>query len=282
MKKIGNVGMGFLIILGALLLREVLALAGVVVYAFLVNQGTGGDIFITILEGAGSQTVLLTISLIGGILWILLFYRPYRNMQWQAGRHFFQGSINLKRVVLLAILGFSLQLLMNSILGTILKIAPEVLKMYGSIIETLGMGSTFISLIYVGIIGPVAEELVFRGFLMGHLKKEWSFVWVNIFQALFFGIYHLNMVQGIYAFLIGLLLGWVALKYGSIRESIILHMAVNLSGCLMAWIMPKSLYESSLGLLGLFIIAVLLITISFRTVKMEKGEVIDYGWVDKK
>lgn len=280
MKKVTRVITGFLIILGALLLREVLAAAGVFFYAVSANRQTGGNIYIEFLNGAGSQIVLLTLSAIGGILWILLFFRPYRNQQWQAGRHFFQGRLNGRRTAFLLVMGLGLQLLINAVLGAVLKIAPQLLEGYGNIIETLGMGSSFISLVYVGFIGPAAEELAFRGFLMGYLKKELSPLWVNIFQAIFFGFYHLNAVQGIYAFLMGLILGKIVLKYGSIRESMILHMAVNISGCLVALFMPEVLYNTGAGLFCIFIMSLVMLAISGKAVTMEKVEAIDYGYGD--
>lgn len=280
MKKVTRVITGFLIILGALLLREVLAAAGVFFYAVFVNRQTGGNIYIEFLNGAGSQIVLLTLSAIGSILWILLFFRPYRNQQWREGKHFFQGRLNGRRTALLLIMGLGLQLLINVVLGAVLKIAPQLLKEYGDIIETLGMGSSLISFVYVGFIGPAAEELAFRGFLMGHLGKELSPFWVNIFQAIFFGFYHLNAVQGIYAFLMGLILGKIVLKYGSIREPMILHIAVNISGCLAALFMPEAIYNTGAGLFCIFIMSLVMLAISGKAVTMEKVEAIDYGYED--
>ena len=50
---------------------------------------------------------------------------------------------------------------------------------------------------------------------------------INILQALFFGIAHLNLVQGSYAFLIGLLAGYLVLRCRSIWAGIAFHMLFN-------------------------------------------------------
>ncbi len=51
----------------------------------------------------------------------------------------------------------------------------------------------------------------------------------NAIQALLFAIMHFNIVQGSYAFLLGLLLGWLVWRTGQIRWAVLLHVAVNVS-----------------------------------------------------
>lgn len=80
--------------------------------------------------------------------------------------------------------------------------------------------------LYACIIGPIIEELVFRGFVMRSLEKYGSTLAIVVSSALF-GIMHGNIPQGIFAFLIGLVLGFAAMKY-SIVWSIILHILNNL------------------------------------------------------
>jgi membrane protease YdiL (CAAX protease family) len=69
--------------------------------------------------------------------------------------------------------------------------------------------------------------------MMKKLGRILPFTAANIIQAAVFGIYHLNVIQGAYAFLLGMILGYVANKYKSITASILLHMAVNSSSYLM-------------------------------------------------
>ena len=54
--------------------------------------------------------------------------------------------------------------------------------------------------------------------------------WIaNTIQALLFGVLHLNIVQGAYAFLLGLVLGWLVWRTGSLAWSMGLHLVVNFS-----------------------------------------------------
>ncbi|MDR0852868.1 MAG: CPBP family intramembrane metalloprotease [Clostridiales Family XIII bacterium] len=79
--------------------------------------------------------------------------------------------------------------------------------------------------VYVVLIGPVFEELVFRGAILGQLRK-YGTNFAILMSALFFGFFHMVPVQIPTGFLIGLLLGYAAIRY-SLRMSIILHMINN-------------------------------------------------------
>ena len=52
----------------------------------------------------------------------------------------------------------------------------------------------------------------------------------NIFQAVLFGAFHGNVIQGAYAFVVGLFCGYVCYKGGSIYLSILFHMLFNIWG----------------------------------------------------
>ena len=77
------------------------------------------------------------------------------------------------------------------------------------------------------IIGPLCEELVFRGLLAGRLarygQKPGAFI-----SALLFGLYHANLEQFFYAFALGLLLSYAYYRTGLLRTSVLLHMLFNI------------------------------------------------------
>ena len=83
----------------------------------------------------------------------------------------------------------------------------------------------------------------------------------------------MNVVQGIYAFLLGMVLGWLVEKYGHIREAVILHTVVNFSGCVVGYIMPEVVVETWFGLIFLLVFALIMLVFSVKTVKMEEIEV---------
>ena len=80
--------------------------------------------------------------------------------------------------------------------------------------------------LYMAIWAPISEEILFRGLiqrlLMPHGKKFAIFC-----SAFLFGIFHGNLIQTPYAFLVGLVLGYVAAEY-SIAWAMLLHMINNM------------------------------------------------------
>ena len=77
------------------------------------------------------------------------------------------------------------------------------------------------------LLAPAAEELIFRGLVQNRLKEGWGVRVGIVLSALLFGAYHGNMVQFIYAFLMGLLLAALYEKTHSIWIPIAAHMASN-------------------------------------------------------
>ena len=74
---------------------------------------------------------------------------------------------------------------------------------------------------------PLAEELVFRGVIQSRLERAMP-VWIAIvLQAVLFGFIHGTPVQIGYAFLMGLLFGYIRYRTGSILPTIAAHAAFN-------------------------------------------------------
>ncbi|WP_190972546.1 CPBP family intramembrane glutamic endopeptidase [Bifidobacterium myosotis] len=92
--------------------------------------------------------------------------------------------------------------------------------------DSINESATTVSMwLYIGLVGPVCEEVMFRGVLMKELKPLGrNFAIVT--SALVFGLFHDDVVQGTFAFLFGLLLGFVAMEY-SLVWSIALHIFNN-------------------------------------------------------
>jgi hypothetical protein len=82
---------------------------------------------------------------------------------------------------------------------------------------------------YVLILAPVFEEFLFRGVLLrGILFKGFSPAYAVVISSALFALVHLNMLQGVHAFLLGVLLGGIYLKTGNFTIVVLGHMASNL------------------------------------------------------
>ncbi len=134
---------------------------------------------------------------------------------------------------LLPVAGLVLQLLSGLYFRLVFAVFPEWLRYYTYVLENLGMTEpTFLPLLYTIVLAPVTEELIFRGLSLKILEMEFPFWAANILQAFYFGTMHGNMVQGIYAFLSGMVLGYLVKRKGTLAAGILCHFGVNFSGVL--------------------------------------------------
>ncbi len=139
---------------------------------------------------------------------------------------------NGKNIVIIIFSGVFLQALTSSALSLLYLLKPELLQSYMDLMETAGVSeTTWLSLLTTVILAPVVEELLCRGIILKIAGKvSTKFFAANCIQALAFGIMHMNLVQGIYAFFLGLVLGYVYGKYRNIWICMLLHGVINLSG----------------------------------------------------
>ena len=116
------------------------------------------------------------------------------------------------------------------------SLVPDIMAEYNMLMEDNGIGSlTFFSTIATLVLAPLSEELIFRGLTLHYLKKTGLAFWaVNFIQAALFGISHLNPIQGIYAFLLGLVLGWLCKSFKNLTAPMLFHMFFNFAGTYLA------------------------------------------------
>lgn len=91
---------------------------------------------------------------------------------------------------------------------------------------------------YACIIGAAMEELVFRGVILGGLLKTYSAKKSIIISSVLFGISHLNGIQFINAFLLGIFIGYIYVKVKSIYLCMYAHILFNSIGFIFIYL-PK-------------------------------------------
>ncbi len=106
------------------------------------------------------------------------------------------------------------------------KIYPNFSEIQ-NIFDDMFQISVLFSIIYVCFMGPIMEEIVTRGLIFSEMKSGTNFLIAIIIQALFFGIMHMNMVQGTYAFILGVVYGIFREKFNSLLIVIICHIVHN-------------------------------------------------------
>ena len=96
-------------------------------------------------------------------------------------------------------------------------------------LEVIGSINPLVNFFIVVICAPIMEELLFRKMIIDRTSSYGEGVSV-IFSGLLFGLFHGNLVQFSYAFLIGAFFGYIYIKTKNIVYPIILHMAMNFLG----------------------------------------------------
>lgn len=87
----------------------------------------------------------------------------------------------------------------------------------------------WLTTLFVAVLAPIMEELVFRKALTDRLTPYGDVVAILV-PSVLFGLFHGNFYQLFYAVGVGLVFGWIYVYSGNILYSILLHMAVNFTG----------------------------------------------------
>lgn len=133
--------------------------------------------------------------------------------------------------------------------------------------------SPIILILTVAIVAPIYEEVIFRGILLKGMAKKINPAIALIISALFFALVHMNIPQGINAFLLGIVIGAIYLKTGSIYLSIFAHFTNNILAITMSSLFMTIAGKYSMATHGIFlIIGVILLVISCKGYNQNKME----------
>lgn len=173
------------------------------------------------------QSATVAFQIVSFIVFALIYFLGLKAKLNTFSGHF--TGLSFGSMLLLFI---GLELFSSAVLMTISIAAPSLLENYEKMIEMVGLGDlSLISSIATLVLAPLVEEIAFRGITMKWAKNFTDKFWLaNIIQAALFGIAHMNMVQGLYAFVLGLVLGYVRNKYKSLWASIFGHLVFNFCG----------------------------------------------------
>lgn len=138
------------------------------------------------------------------------------------------------QILLIIVLGVAAQFAISGLLNVVEILMPGALSEYEELMEMAGIGEiTILTLISTVLLAPFSEELTCRGVIYRLAGKISPKFWVaNVVQALAFGILHGNLIQGAYAFGLGIILGLVYRQFQNIWICMLLHASMNCSSIL--------------------------------------------------
>ena len=127
---------------------------------------------------------------------------------------------------------------------------------------------SLISLLLIGFIGPINEEIVFRYFVLHRVHEKYNIA-ISIFVSSFlFAMMHQGFMQMTLSFFVGVILGIVMMRYKNIGAVILMHCCLNISPFIKGLShLPTMIY--SLAFVSLFCVFYILYK---NQGFMEKGE----------
>ncbi len=197
-------------------------------------------------------------------VFLIWYYRGFvrKNPRIKLGEIF-----GIRSVIASICIAFGLYFFINALLTLVSWIAPDVIESYNQMIETEGLTTnSVITIFYAVILGPVAEELCFRGVVFELLKKSGiSPMWIILISSILFGAMHIIPVQVMYATVIGLFLGFLRYRYRSVLLTLATHILFNFTGTYISGIIDSlGLGDGVLMILGgvaaiVLVVAVILV-----------------------
>lgn len=140
--------------------------------------------------------------------------------------------------------------------------------------------SGWLFLFYVCLIGPIFEEVLFRGVILRTLNRYNRFFAI-IASALIFGLFHLYLEQGAHAFVLGLVLAYVSLKTDSLMTCILLHIFHNTITTFSSFSIPLTIFDLVFRL-ACMIVALIWLSNHMKDLKKEyQGDPISYPFFSR-
>lgn len=196
---------------------------------------TGGDVYQAqyalwdIVTDSGYMTTLtVAATLVSTIFSVPAYWIIWgRRKTAEDKRYFREKVLKLKPFSMIVIGSFGLYYLAILIVAVIAVISPATMEEYNDMMDTALGGSQVLAMLAAVILAPVNEECIMRGLILRNLQRFFSAPVVIIIQAVLFGIFHANWVQGLYVLPIGAALGYVAVKSRSVIPCIFMHLFYN-------------------------------------------------------
>jgi len=186
-----------------------------------------------------------------------------------------RGVISRKEIGILFLTG----ILMNLFFSAALSFLPQ--WMLGTYTEStqnvLGQDNSLLSILSLALAAPITEEIIFRGFLLRGLEREFPAKTAVLAVSLLFGVTHIYPVWVAYAMVCGLALCWFAEKWNNLLASIIVHVAFN-TASLPQLLIPQDsklyqiLYLNKMIIFFYLIIAAGSLYLLYRSYYSKKGE----------
>ncbi len=221
---------------------------GSILFSIIVAINQKFDKF-DIVESTAELSVFF--SAVFGIIIVMYFCKPKELLKYITNVSNKMTLLTLLKLLLLVFSFNAALIYMKLIIESLFNSFDYTTMSFGSSYNTI----TFNTFIYLSVIGPICEEIVFRGALLRMFSK-YGKIFAIIVSAILFGLIHSNINQGLNATCMGIVLAYTTLEY-SLKWSIMLHMINNFIVCLLILINSEIVAQIFYGIFSLLFIFVL-------------------------
>lgn len=197
----------------------------------------------------------------------------YWRSDWRKRDFSYRNALQLRQLIALISVAVGGCVFISITLTIWQTIFPGEFQQYSNVMSNFSTSSPWLTYCYVLLIGPISEELIFRGAILDRLYLAFPFWTANLLQALLFGIYHMNLVQGIYAFVLGAVLGLVRVSTGTIFASIGTHIIFNATSYVLQLVFPSGQKISIVIFAGVYLLATLLFADGYGILKISMSRI---------
>lgn len=165
----------------------------------------------------------LLIMLMECIIFIPIFYKKYKNYKKYNCK---SAIVSISAILKIIFISFILSSCLNFII---------ILFKYYMNIDASNSIINFTTILSTGIIGPIIEELLFRGIVYEKFTNIFQEKIAFYLSVLVFAFFHVGGIfQIIFAFIIGYFLTYIYSKYHDIKVSMAAHIVVNVTSILIS------------------------------------------------
>ncbi len=176
------------------------------------------------------DNILVVVIIISGVFSFLIYLGITYLRKQKIFRVCNFRKVKFQYLVIALIFGISLNIINEYFLWRLLNfnIFVQVVVRYMMMTRHVTDANIILAILGVGIIGPIIEEIIFRGLIFNELKNIMPVSVVIIAQGILFGLCHFNLMQSIYAIFMGIMLGVVYAWIKNIWIPIFIHIVNNI------------------------------------------------------
>ena len=236
------------------------------IFTTLLCSLTYGTIYIVrnngIVDATELNSLLLkdqfTIATLAAILTFVIYILMFRKKEMNLFQRCKFRKLGLKNYLIVILSSIGLSFFSSGLVNLLINKFPG----YSKSSEAIASSTTsLLGIISVVVIIPIFEEVLFRGLIFNEFKKHLNVIIAIIFQGIIFAVAHGNMLQGIYAFILGVVIAIIYVKTQSIIASMLFHIMFNLFGSILTPIMSIiiGMHHMVFLILGLILLAISLV-----------------------